>query len=159
MELIKIKISRYPNLLCGIKLYETEELLYIINNPVDYVLDGVFIINKKYIKRYFIDEKNELKTKILQEKAKSHITNPNIYTNSIESFIHSIYNNGSLIELGLESQEYSLIGKISDIDKKYFTLNLLSVKAVFMRYEKIALDKIRILAIETDYLNSLSIVI
>lgn len=159
MELIKVKISCYPNLLYGIKFYETEDLLYIINNPVDYVLDGVSIINKKYIKQCFIDEKNELKTRILKEKAKSYIVNPSISANSIESFVHSIYRNCSLIELGLESQEYSLIGRILDIGSKYFTLNLLSVKAIFIKEEKIEFNRVRIFSIETDYLKSMGIVI
>ena len=49
-RIIKVKINRYPNTISGVYLYENEEFVVMLNNPIDYVIDGIyfndFIINR-----------------------------------------------------------------------------------------------------------------
>lgn len=159
MDLVKIKVSRYLNFIYGVCLYETKELFYILNNPVDYVLDGIMVINKKYIKSIFIDKENKLKEKIISEKINNITMDNDIFVNNMEMFIEIFCKSGELVEIGLESQSYSLIGKILNVKSEDITLNLLSVNADFLREEKINLNKIRIISVKTDYLESLRLVI
>ena len=49
MELVRIKINRFSEKLEGIKIHENEEWLFVVYNPVDYLFDGMLIINKQYI--------------------------------------------------------------------------------------------------------------
>ncbi|RKS98126.1 hypothetical protein [Chryseobacterium defluvii] len=156
MEILNIKISRFTDIISGVKLYENDDLLIIIQNPVDYVLDGVCFINKKYIQNMKLDEDHMMK-KILEHKISKYNIN-NYYRNfkNIKDTIDYFKDNQSkLIELTLDSPTYSIIGKIQNVNIKSFKLNMLSVKAQYLNEEKFEYDKIRILTIDSDYLNSL----
>ena len=65
--IIKVK-NRYPNTISGVYLYENEEFVVMLNNPVDYVIDGIYFINKNYIKNIEIHQ-DIISNKILLHKA------------------------------------------------------------------------------------------
>lgn len=157
MEILNIKISRYRDLINGIKLYETDNLLIVLLNPVDYILDGISFINKHYIKRVNLEEKDEVKIKILKHKL-----NLSEYNDDYKSFdtirdvvLYLQKNKSKLVEIGLESSSYSIIGNVSTLKEKYFTVKMLSTKAQYLKEENFEDRKIRMLTIDSDYLKSL----
>ncbi|PWN59237.1 hypothetical protein [Chryseobacterium viscerum] len=154
MEILNIKISRFPEIIKGVKLYENEKLLIILSNPVDYMLDGIFFINKKYIKN--IEKTKDLLSLVIF-KHKINVDSFIGYKSfdTIYDTIKYHYNQSKLVELTLESSSYSIIGNIQHINEKSFFLNMLSVKAEYLQEEKFEYDKIRIVTVNSDYLNSL----
>ena len=154
MEILNIKISRFSDLISGIKLYESDNLLVVILNPVDFVLDGVCFINKHYLKKIEPEVNNDIKIKILENKFNNYKINYEFFE-SIEDTIRHLKNRKKLIELTLESPDYSLIGSVQNINMKTFILKMLSVKAKYLEEEKFEYNKIRMLTIDSDYLNSL----
>ncbi len=157
MKLLNIKISRFTEKINGIKLYETENLLVVLLNSVDFVLDGICFINKKYVKQINIEKSDELKIKILEHKINSfHIDSKYKSFETIKDVTdHFLKNSNKLIEVTLESPDYSIIGNIENSKEKYFIINMLSVKGKYLSGEKIEYDKTRILTVDSDYLNSL----
>ncbi|WP_449397557.1 hypothetical protein [Chryseobacterium wanjuense] len=157
MELLNIKISRYTDLISAVKLFENNNILIVLLNPVDYVLDGICFINKKYVKHIDCEKDNELKVTIFAHKIKSFKIN-SIYK-SLETIkdvtAYFLENNSKLIELGLDSSDYSIIGNVQKNSEKFFLVNMLSIKGKYLNEEKIEYDKVRLLTIESDYLNSL----
>lgn len=157
MELLNIKISRFTDKINGVKLYETESLLVVLLNSVDFVLDGICFINKRYVKQIDIENNNELKVKILKHKIKSFYLDSRYesFETVKDAINYFLKINNKLIEVTLESPNYSIIGNIVHTKENYFIINMLSIKGKYLNKEKIEYNKTRILTIDSDYLNSL----
>jgi len=154
MNILNIKISRFTDIIKGVKLYENESLLVIFLNPVDYVLDGICFINKKYVRK--IDKSNDiLSLVIFKHKISEHSHINYELFNTIFEIIKYFNEQSKLIELTLDSPSYSIIGNIQYVNEKSFILNMLSVKGEYLQEEKFEYDKIRMLTIGSDYLDSL----
>lgn len=157
MEILNVKISRYSEIITGVKLYENDNFLVILENPVDYVIDGVCFICKKYLKSVEKIQDDILKFKILKYKSQLLKINYDFQNfKTIKDVINYFsFKKNKLIQLNLASSSYVLIGNTSKLNEKSFILNMLSVKANFLEEEKIEYNKIRILSVDNDYLNSM----
>jgi len=153
LMIIKVKINRYPNTISGVYLYENEEFVVMLNNPVDYVIDGIYFINKNYIKNIEIDQ-DIISNKILLHKASLYNTD-NMNFSNFKKILQHLLNKQQLIEFYLDKQSYTLIGRIISIDNKVIKVNLVDAQSSFLKKEKISYNKIRVLAINTDYVDAL----
>ncbi len=153
LMIIKVKINRYPNAISGVYLYENEEFVVMLNNPVDYVIDGIYFINKNYIKNIEIDQ-DIISNKILLHKASLYNTD-NMNFSNFKKILQYLLNKQQLIEFYLDKQSYTLIGRIISIDNKVIKVNLVDTQSSFLKKEKISYNKIRVLAINTDYVDAL----
>ena len=152
-QIIKVKINKYPNAISGVYLYENEEFVVMLNNPVDYVIDGIYFINKNYIKNIEIDQ-DIISNKILLHKASLYNTD-NMNFSNLKKILQHLLNKQQLIEFYLDKQSYTLIGRIISIDNKDIKVNLVDTQSSFLKKEKISYNKIRVLAINTDYVDAL----
>lgn len=153
LMIIKVKINRYPNAISEVYLYENEEFVVMLNNPVDYVIDGIYFINKNYIKNIEIDQ-DIISNKILLHKASLYNTD-NMNFSNFKKILQYLLNKQQLIEFYLDKQSYTLIGRIISIDNKVIKVNLVDTQSSFLKKEKISYNKIRVLAINTDYVDAL----
>ena len=153
LMIIKVKINRYPNTISGVYLYENEEFVVMLNNPVDYVIDGIYFINKNYIKNIEIHQ-DIISNKILLHKASLYNTD-NMNFSNLKKILQHLLNKQQLIEFYLDKQSYTLIGRIISIDNKVIKVNLVDTQSSFLKKEKISYNKIRVLAINTDYVDAL----
>ena len=152
-QIIKVKINRYPNTISGVYLYENEEFVVMLNNSVDYVIDGIYFINKNYIKNIEIDQ-DIISNKILLHKASLYNTD-NMNFSNFKKILQYLLNKQQLIEFYLDKQSYTLIGRIISIDNEVIKVNLVDTQSSFLKKEKISYNKIRVLAINTDYVDAL----
>jgi hypothetical protein len=152
-RIIKVKINRYPNTISGVYLYENEEFVVMLNNPVDYVIDGIYFINKNYIKNIETDQ-DIISNKILLHKASLYNTD-NMNFSNLKKILQHLLNKQQLIEFYLDKQSYTLIGRIISIDNEVIKVNLVDTQSSFLKKEKISYNKIRVLAINTDYVDAL----
>ena len=153
LMIIKVKINRYPNAISEVYLYENEEFVVMLNNPVDYVIDGIYFINKNYIKNIEIDQ-DIISNKILLHKASLYNTD-NMNFSNFKKILQYLLNKQQLIEFYLDKQSYTSIGRIISIDNKVIKVNLVDTQSSFLKKEKISYNKIRVLAINTDYVDAL----
>lgn len=153
LMIIKVKINRYPNAISEVYLYENEEFVVMLNNPIDYVIDGIYFINKNYIKNIEIDQ-DIISNKILLHKASLYNTD-NMNFSNFKKILQYLLNKQQLIEFYLDKQSYTLIGRIISIDNKVIKVNLVDTQSSFLKKEKISYNKIRVLAINTDYVDAL----
>ena len=152
-QIIKVKINRYPNTISGVYLYENEKFVVMLNNPIDYVIDGVYFINKNYIKNIETDQ-DIISNKILLHKASLYNTD-NMNFSNFKKILQYLLNKQQLIEFYLDKQSYTLIGRIISVDNEVIKVNLVDTQSSFLKKEKIGCNKIRVLAINTDYVDAL----
>ena len=62
-----------------------------------------------------------------------------------------------LIQIGLESDEYTLVGKVINVFEKSFVLEKISTDANIIGRENIKFSIVRCIEMKTDYLNSLEL--
>ena len=125
----------------------------MLNNPIDYVIDGIYFINKNYINNIEIDQ-DIISNKILLHKASLYNTD-NMNFSNFKKILQYLLNKQQLIEFYLDKQSCTLIGRIISIDNKVIKVNLVDTQSSFLKKEKISYNKIRILAINTDYVDAL----
>ena len=152
-QIIKVKINRYPNTISGVYLYENEKFVVMLNNPIDYVIDGVYFINKNYIKNIETDQ-DIISNKILLHKASLYNTD-NMNFSNFKKILQYLLNKQQLIEFYLDKQSCTLIGRIISVDNEVIKVNLVDTQSSFLKKEKIGCNKIRVLAINTDYVDAL----
>ncbi len=161
METVEIKLSRQKNTLFGIKLFENDNWIILNDNPGDYVLDGYKFINKHFVKNHQKLPDNNIKNQILKIKYLPEIIKPieSIPINDYKSFFSYLKEQGSLIEVNLESDEYILIGKVVGLFEKSFVLEKIGTEANILRRENLKFSIIRCIGMKTDYLKSLELYI
>jgi hypothetical protein len=157
MELIQIKINRHTDIVSGIKIFENDQIFIIIHNPMDFVLDGISVINKKFIKQIKIVKDTAIKSIILKEKVNQFrfLESSIDFFPAIKNGIEYLYNKDKLVELYFESSSYTKIGKITKVNTSTFYINLLSTKGDFLGEQQFRYDKVRTISVENDYLNGL----
>ncbi len=164
MEIIDIKISRRSEILSGIALSEGQIWSFIKNNPVDYMLDGFSYVNKKYIKKIYNPyQKSDFEYEIFRLKfstddiQKHNDVHEKNKLNSYLELMFSFLEQQKIIEVELESDNYCLIGKITKVNEKSFVLNMMGTEGENLGEENIKFQSVRMINIETDYLNSLKL--
>lgn len=153
MDLIDIKIKRRPNIISGIKIQEGVSWLLIKYNPVDYVLDGYGLINKKFLQKTISVNKNDIKYKILELKAQ-HLCLDKYDLDDTLALFSFLKENKTFIQVELESDDYCLIGVVHKINEKSFVLNEISTKGKFIKLENIKYNTVRNIYLNNDYLKS-----
>ena len=74
---------------------------------------------------------------------------------NFKKILQYLLNKQQLIEFYLDKQSYTLIGRIISIDNEVIKVNLVDTQSSFLKKEKISYNKIRVLAINTDYVDAL----
>lgn len=153
MALAEIKISRYPGFVRGLVLKETEQWIVLKRNIVDYVLDGNMFINKAYVKRINLLPPDSLDAQIMSLKQEGNAILPDWI--DTDRLLLSLCEAGTLVDIGLESQDYVLVGYIVSVAEKSFRLRMIGTKGEMLNAIRIESDKIRTLVTDSDYLQSL----
>ena len=162
MEIIEFRISRYGNTpIFGVCLSEGQNWLVIRENEVDYSLDGIKFINKKFIRHRIIVDNDAMKRTILSskysnyEKDKSVIESLNLDKNT--DLFQSLKNKNCLLGVGLNKKDKFFVGRIENIYEKSISLRTIGTFTEDCGMMNIPFDRIRFINIDTDYLNSLNL--
>ena len=128
-----------------------ENWTLIASNPVDFVLDGYMIINNRKIKQFKLIEK-KIESKIFKIKLHDKIVL------DLNSFFDFFNLNKIVISVELENFDF-LIGKIISYDDVTVEFQKLDSNAKWIEIVRININDINIIEFDTDYINSLCLVI
>ncbi|NDV97296.1 hypothetical protein D0T84_20670 [Dysgonomonas sp. 521] len=153
-KVFSIGIKNWEDSLCGIKISESDEWI-LIENLIDYSIDGLGIINKKYIK--FIDrtEREILTEDVLKANHRLKKREISIPLES-NSMIEYLYKNKVIFQISLKDNSYVFIGMIEKILKKSFYIKRINAKGIWMDSSMLfRIEHIRSLEFNTDYIDAL----
>jgi len=157
MKLVEIKINRYPTILKGIVVSESNDWYYIQENVVDYVLDGFKICNKRFIREIKEVREDCFDCKVLNLKYKfsdNHVPIDNY--SMLYSFLQKEH---KLIGIKLKSQKFMYVGRIKKNNDKSFTFTRIGVETQALDTITIKYNSVRLISLHTDYLDSLELYI
>lgn len=155
MDVAEIKISRYHKIINGIKVMHGEQWYVIQENEIDYILNGYMFININYIKTIKQLTVDNIKYQILNLKYVPVTFDTSL--DNYENLLFYIKQQNLLISIGLENDGYIIVGKISNVLKRYLVIDKIGTNTENIGQAKIYFSKIRFLEIRTDYLNSLEL--
>ena len=154
MELVNVKIRRYPDLIKGIVIMRNTQWLVLAENVVDYVLDGFLFINHDYIQNVIVYPHDTIEYKVLSVKNSPDLIFPNI--EGYSDLIEYLKGNSVLIAIGRHKQNSILVGYVADFNKEAFSLIPIGVDLQELPIVKINYKQIRYISVMSDYLTSIS---
>jgi small nuclear ribonucleoprotein (snRNP)-like protein len=154
-KLIQIKLRGRSEKLRGILKSVGKEWLLLEYNPVDFVLDGGVLINRKYLLKVERTKDEVFVEEVLKAKgAQVYIDENNLnLENTLELFKNLDNKQAIQIELGDESVVY--IGRITKINNKSFRMKRLTPTGNWLDEVSYNYNSIRIIQIGGDYVDSL----
>ncbi len=162
MKLIEFKIKRFKELITGILLGCGTRWSLVRLNVIDYVLDGLLFINKKYVVCENEIKEDTIHHKILTIKNgvedMQPLDNPNILDD--DNLLYT-YLKGKelLVAVCLHCEDVVYVGKIKDVGQTYFVLDTYDTELRKSGMMKIEFTKVRYVQIHTDYLDSLCLLL
>lgn len=149
----KYKLINRKNKVKGIVLKSSEELTLLINNPVDYLIDGLLIINNsKIVKESLI--KNEDKDHIITHKFKdTGLGNDyqNLKYENFKDFFSSVKTYNLFCEFSLSKENVIYIGKIIDVKEDLINVDLYATNFHLLDKAYIKFKDITTIKVFTDY--------
>ena len=158
MELVKIKIKRFKELVTGILLGNGTRWSFVRLNVVDYVLDGFQFTNKRYISDTYEIKEDTLLYKILSIKNKTKEILPRLFSDILDGdnlLCSFLKEKNLLIAVCLHREDVLYVGKVKEVNSNFFTLDSYDTELRKSGIIKIEYSKVRYIQMQTDYLDSL----
>lgn len=162
MELVKIKIKRFKELVTGILLGNGTRWSFVRLNVVDYVLDGFQFTNKRYISDTYEIKEDTLQYKILSIKNKPKEILPKLFSDILDDdnlLCSFLKEKNLLIAVCLHREDVLYVGKVKEVNFNFFTLDSYDTELRKSGIIKIEYSKVRYIQMQTDYLDSLCLIL
>lgn len=162
MELVKIKIKRFKELVTGILLGNGTRWSFVRLNVVDYVLDGFQFTNKRYISDTYEIKEDTLQYKILSIKNKAKEILPRLFSDILDDdnlLCSFLKEKNLLIAVCLHREDVLYVGKVKEVNFNFFTLDSYDTELRKSGIIKIEYSKVRYIQMQTDYLDSLCLIL
>lgn len=154
MELVNLKIRRYPDMIRGIVLKHGLQWMLLKENVVDYVLDGYLFINRDYIQQACECSHDTLTYQVLALKDVAPLSLPDM--DNYSDLLCYLRDNHWLIAIGRNSQKTILVGYVSAVNNDSVTIAPIGVDLGELPVVKVDYKKIRYISMMSDYLTSIS---
>ncbi|SHL76781.1 hypothetical protein SAMN05443634_1241 [Chishuiella changwenlii] len=151
--MIKYKLTKRKNKIKGVVLNTSKELTVLINNPVDYQIDGLLIINNSKIEKESL-VLDELKDYIITDKFKSICIKNNYQKIEYKNFQDLFYYlkiNEIFCELSLTKEDSIYIGRVIDIKHNSIDIDFYTTDFNLLDKAYVLFDDITTIKIFTDY--------
>ena len=120
--------------------------------------DGYLFINKNFIKQKNIVSTDRISAKILSLNYSPmwKYEGKGIDCTNTMHIFSTFMEKKENIAIGLESDDYILVGKIAKLNRKSIVLNKIDEQTNFIQSQRIPFSKIRLIEYKNNYLTSLS---
>ncbi|NBL63905.1 hypothetical protein GV828_01685 [Flavobacterium sp. NST-5] len=158
-QLISIEFEDKKEIFTGFLIDFTEDWILLRNNPIDFIVDGYTILRNKNLKSIIQDDDHEFTERVIKLKKLNTSTEETIPLLDFKTIITFIARKYSIFQIAKRSDKTVYLGKLTNIDLKDFTIEFLSPDAIFDGEMTIKTSKVRVIEFDTDYINSLKLVL
>lgn len=125
--------------------------------PVDYVVDGLVLINTKYISNVGASDSDLFKEQILKLKNVDFVANDRLNLETTEQLFSELRKQGDLVRIELKDHNKSYVGKITVVREKSMKVQLIDTRCNKLSEETFLYNKLRAIYFHDDYLQSLEL--
>lgn len=158
-KLISVKFTDRKTPLSGLIIDYNDQWTLMKSNPVDYMIDGYIIFKHKNVEGFCRDEDEKFKEKILRLKG-IEIEKKDLFPiTDLSTILTGLTKKYSIFRLDKKSEKVCYVGRFKSLDNKQLIIKTLDTKGKWDGQKIFKPDDIRIIEFNTDYLNSLKLLL
>jgi len=166
-----VKIKKYIGQIVSFKLKDRKEIIhgYVIDynedwtllkdNPVDYIIDGYVILRNTNIKAFCREEDEKWREKVINLKGLKPNKNDLIPLTNLETILTYLTDKFGIFQVFKKSGKVCYLGRVKSIDSEKLVMDDLDTKGKWTRKLKLKTIDISVIEFDTDYINSLKLIL
>lgn len=158
-QLISIEFSDKKEVFTGFLIDYSDDWILLRNNPVDFIIDGFVIIKNKNIENISRDEDHEFTEKVIKLKGLKTNAKDIIPIKDLASIIRFLDKKYGVFQIAKKSAKSAYLGKLIELNDEELTIDFLDTQGQFGGELSFNPEKIRVIEFDTDYINSLKLVV
>ncbi len=158
-QLIAIEFQDKKEIFTGFLIDYSDDWILLRNNPVDYILDGFVILKNKNIEAVHRDQDLAFTEKVIRLKGLKTNAEDIIPIRDLNSILNFINNKHGIFQISKKSAKSAYLGKLISLNDEELIIDFLDTKGQFGGELSFNPQKIRVIEFDTDYINSLKLVI
>ncbi|EIA08168.1 hypothetical protein [Flavobacterium frigoris] len=158
-QLISIVFEDKKEVFTGFLIDWTEDWILLKNNPFDFIIDGYTILKNKNVKSIIQDEDYEFTERVIKLKGLKTSAEEIIPLTDLPSIINFLAMRHEIFQIAKKSDKAVYLGRLLELNEKELIIDFLGPEGKFEGEMNFKLNKIRVIEFDTDYINSLKLVI
>lgn len=158
-QLISIEFEDRKEIFTGFLIDYTDDWILIKNNPVDFIIDGYVILKNKNIQSITRDSDNVFTESVIRLKGLKTNSDEIIPLRDLSSILTFITNKYEIFQIAKKSEKSVYLGKLIKLDDEELVIDFLETRGKFGGELSINPNKIRVIEFDTDYINSLKLLV
>lgn len=158
-QLISIEFDDKKDIFSGFLIDWTEDWILLKNNPVDFIIDGYTILKNKNVKSIIQDKDHEFTERVIKLKGLKTSAEEIIPLKDLSSIINFLANKYEIFQIAKKSDKAVYLGKLIELNDEELIIDFMGTEGEFEGEMSFKLDKIRVIEFDTDYINSLKLIV
>ncbi|WP_348825060.1 hypothetical protein [Flavobacterium aestuarii] len=158
-QLISIEFEDKKDIFSGFLIDWTEDWILLKNNPVDFIIDGYTILKNKNVKSIIQDKDHEFTEKVIKLKGLKTSAEEIIPLKDLPSIIFFLADRYEIFQIATKSDKAVYLGKLIELNDEELIIDFMGTEGDFEGEMSFKLHKIRVIEFDTDYINSLKLVV
>ncbi|WP_264553742.1 hypothetical protein [Flavobacterium sp. N2038] len=158
-QLVEIEFTDKKEIYSGFLIDYSDDWILLRNNPVDFILDGFVILRNKNIEAVNRDHDLAFTEKVIRLKGLKINSEDIIPIKDLTSIINFISEKYGIFQIAKKSSKSAYLGKLIELNNEELTLDFIDIRGQFGGELSFNPEKIRVIEFDTDYINSLKLVI
>ena len=158
-QLIAIEFEDKKELYTGFLIDYSDDWILLRNNPVDFILDGFVILRNRNIAKIHREEQLEFTEKVIRLKGVKTNAEDIIPIRDLDTIIRYLDKKYGVFQIAKKSAKSAYLGKLIELNNEELTIDFLDIRGEFGGELSFNPDKIRVIEFDTDYINSLKLLI
>ncbi|MCW2119298.1 hypothetical protein [Flavobacterium sp. 7A] len=158
-QLITLEFDDKKDVFSGFLIDWTENWILLKNNPVDFIIDGFTILKNKNVKAIIQDKDHEFTERVIKLKGLKTSATEIIPLNDLPTIINFLANRYKIFQIATKSEKAVYLGKLIEMNEHELFLDFLGTEGEFEGEMSLKLNKIRVIEFDTDYINSLKLIV
>ncbi|CAM3470839.1 hypothetical protein LL966_00225 [Flavobacterium chungbukense] len=158
-QLVEIEFQDKKEIFSGFLIDYSDEWILLRNNPVDFILDGFVILRNKNIEAIHRDEEHIFTEKVIRLKGININTEDIIPIQDLNSIVNFLDRKYGIFQLAKKSSKAVYLGKLISLTEEELLIDFLETRGKFGGELGFNPEKIRVIEFDTDYINSLKLLV
>jgi hypothetical protein len=158
-QLISIEFDDKKDIFSGFLIDWTEDWILLKNNPVDFIIDGYTILKNKNVKSIIQDKDHEFTERVIKLKGLKTSAEEIIPLKDLPSIINFLADRYEIFQIAKKSDKAVYLGKLIELNEEELVIDFMGTEGEFDGEMSFRLDKIRVIEFDTDYINSLKLIV
>lgn len=158
-QLISIEFEDKKEIFTGFLIDWTDDWILLKNNPVDFIIDGYTILKNENLKSIIQEEDHEFTEKVIKLKGLKTSAEEIIPLTDLHSIINFLDKKHLVFQIAKRSDKAVYLGKLIELNDEELIIDFLGTEGKFDGEMSFKLNKIRVIEFDTDYINSLKLII